>query len=319
MKALAAPGLIGKAASGPARTDTATWAAELSTVGVLDTLQIVAPASVYSQLSQFPGSIRADISGRSGIKVPSRTPSPSLTTPFVGEGSPIPVRQLALSSATITPKKAAVLSQFTEEMLKTSNAEKLIAAVLEFDTAFAIDGVLLGSAASSAIQPAGLLNGVSATPATSGGGVAAFAGDVRALAAAIEASGPLLAPVILMSVTSAMLIGSQRIMLDTTTPITLPIIAAPTVPAKRLIMLDAANFASAEGDEPEITTSKEVLIHEEDTAPLAIASGAQGAATLATPSRSAWQTNCLSIRLLQDCTWALTRSGRASYVDAVTW
>jgi hypothetical protein len=36
LKALAAPGLIGKAATGPARTDTATWASELVTAGNLD-------------------------------------------------------------------------------------------------------------------------------------------------------------------------------------------------------------------------------------------------------------------------------------------
>jgi hypothetical protein len=52
----------------------------------------------------------------------------------------------------------------------------------------------------------------------------------------------------------------------------LPVIASPTVPAKRLIMFDAANFASGDGDEPDIASSKEVLLHEEDTAPIAIAS-----------------------------------------------
>jgi hypothetical protein len=46
LKALAAPGLIGKAATGPARTDTATWASELVTAGNLDFLQLVAPNSV---------------------------------------------------------------------------------------------------------------------------------------------------------------------------------------------------------------------------------------------------------------------------------
>ena len=61
LAALAAPGRIGKAASGPARTDTATWAVELVTPGNLDFLQLIAPASVYSQLSQRPGAIRVDL------------------------------------------------------------------------------------------------------------------------------------------------------------------------------------------------------------------------------------------------------------------
>ena len=50
----------------------------------------------------------------------------------------------------------------------------------------------------------------------------------------------------------------------------LPIIASPTVPAKQLIMLDAGNFASAEGDAPTIMTSKEAVVHMEDTTPLNI-------------------------------------------------
>jgi hypothetical protein len=261
MRALAAPGAIGKAAVAPAQTTVSGWAAELVAAGVLDLdfLQLPAPNSVYTKLSQRPGALRVDLSGRGSIKVPSRAPSPTLSAPFIAEGAPIPVRQLAFAAASIAPRKAAVISQFTEELLKrsTPNIERLIRVIMAFDTAVAIDGVLLGSTAASAIQPAGILAGVSATPATAGGGLAAFAGDVRALALAIEASGPLLDPVLLMSSTSALLLGTL------TQNTTLPIIASPTVPAKRLIMLDAANFASGEGDTPDIASSKEVLLHEE--------------------------------------------------------
>jgi hypothetical protein len=105
-------------------------------------------------------------------------------------------------------EKAAVISMFSEEMLKrsTPNIERLNRAVMAFDTAASVDSVLLGSTAATAIAPAGLLSGVSATTATAGGVLAAFAGDVRALAAAIEATGPLIDPVLIMSSTSALLI-----------------------------------------------------------------------------------------------------------------
>jgi hypothetical protein len=83
-------------------------------------------------------------------------------------------------------------------------------------------------------------------------------------------------------------------------------------------MADAANFASGEGDQPDIATSKEVLLHEEDTTPLMI--GTAGApATVAAPSSSMFQINCIAIRLLQDATWSMTRTGRVAYVDSVTW
>ncbi|CUT11347.1 hypothetical protein BF49_2427 [Bradyrhizobium sp.] len=73
-KGLARPGSIFKAASGQAITTQSGWAAELVTTGVLGSLQIVAPVSVYSQLSQVPATIRVDLSGRAAVKVPSRAP-----------------------------------------------------------------------------------------------------------------------------------------------------------------------------------------------------------------------------------------------------
>jgi hypothetical protein len=318
LAALSSPGLIGKSAVAPAQTTVSGWASELATPGNLDLdfLQLLAPNSVYSQLSTRDGAIRVSLAGRGSVKVPSRAPSPSLAAPFIAQGAPIPVRQLGLSAASITPKKAAVISMFSEEMLKAStpSVERLIRAVMAFDTAVAIDGVLLGSTAATVISPPGLLAGVTPTAATAGGGLAAFAGDVRALALAIEATGAMLDPVLFMSTTSALLIA----VLSLGGAANMPIIASANVPANRLIMLDAANFASAEGDEPDISSSNEVLLHEEDSAPLMI--GTVGTPTIvAAPSRSTFQTNCIAIRLIQDATWAMTRAGRVAYVDAVTW
>jgi hypothetical protein len=99
LKALAAPGMIGKAAVLPAQTTVAGWAAELSTSGIADFWQVPAPQSVYAQLSSHPGAIRVSLAGRSSIKLPTRAPTPTLCAPFVGEGAPIPVRQMALSTA----------------------------------------------------------------------------------------------------------------------------------------------------------------------------------------------------------------------------
>ena len=119
-------------------------------------------------------------------------------------------------------------------------------------------------------------------------------------------------PVRIMSSTPALMLATLTQNAD------LPIISSPSVPAKRLIMLDGANFASAEGEAPDISTSKEVLLHQEDTTPLAIASGARGSAVVASPSGSMYQTACVALRLLQDTTWAMTRSGRVAYVDGVS-
>jgi hypothetical protein len=171
LRALARPGLIGKSATAPAMTTVSGWAAELASPGNLATLQILAPNSVYRQLSQRPGAIRVDLSGRGSVRVPTRAPAPLLAAPFVGEGQAIAVRQMAVAVAALAPKKCAVISQFTEEMLKASapSIEKLVRATMEFDTASAIDGVLLGSTAATTIAPAGLLAGVTPTTATPAG------------------------------------------------------------------------------------------------------------------------------------------------------
>jgi hypothetical protein len=97
LAALAKPGQIGKSAISPAMTTVAGWAAELSTPAILDTLQMLATQSVYAKLSSRPGATRVDITGRSSVKVPTKAPSPTLSAPFVAEGAPIAVRQLALS------------------------------------------------------------------------------------------------------------------------------------------------------------------------------------------------------------------------------
>jgi hypothetical protein len=74
LKALAAPGTIGKAAMTPAQTTVSGWAAELSTPTILDTVQIVAPQSVYGQLSSCAGAIRVSLAGRQSVKVPTADP-----------------------------------------------------------------------------------------------------------------------------------------------------------------------------------------------------------------------------------------------------
>ena len=72
LKAMAAPGLIGKSAMTPAQTTVSGWAAELATPGGLDFWQTLTPASIYSQLSARPGAIRVRSLPRQGIAAPGR-------------------------------------------------------------------------------------------------------------------------------------------------------------------------------------------------------------------------------------------------------
>ena len=63
----------------------------------------------------------------------------------------------------------------------------------------------------------------------------------------------------------------------------------------------------------------EATLHEEDTTPLALGTGAQGTGVLAVPMRSLFQTDSIAIRLSLYVTWAMVRTGMVQTIAAVTW
>jgi hypothetical protein len=60
-------------------------------------------------------------------------------------------------------------------------------------------------------------------------------------------------------------------------------------------------------------------LHEEDTTPLALASGPQGTAVVATPMRSLFQTDAVAIRMSLFVSWVMRRTGMVQTIAAVTW
>ena len=99
----------------------------------------------------------------------------------------------------------------------------------------------------------------------------------------------------------------------------LTVITSTTVPAGTLIMLDAGDFASVTGDTPMFDVSDVATIHEEDTAPLPIVTGAQGSGVVASPTRSLWQTASIGVRMMLDMNWTMRRTNMVSFVTGVTW
>jgi hypothetical protein len=180
------PAFLGKAASTPATTGTAGWAAELvgsqNYQGVLGT---VAPASTYAALAAR--GLRVSFAGIGTIKVSSKSGS-SLAGDFIVEGNPIPTRKTGFSSTTVDPvRKLAVLSTFSEELKRSSvpTIENTIRDCISADTSGVLDSKLLDNNAATTARPAGLLNGATSVTAVAGGGAAALGGDLGNLAAAI--------------------------------------------------------------------------------------------------------------------------------------
>ena len=85
-----------------------------------------------------------------------------------------------------------------------------------------------------------------------------------------------------------------------------------------VILIDAADFVSVEGDAPRFDVSDQATLHME-TVPLQIATGVQGSGVLATPTQSLWQTDTMAIRMLMDVNWTLRRAGIVQWIVTVTW
>ena len=96
-------------------------------------------------------------------------------------------------------------------------------------------------------------------------------------------------------------------------------IVSNSVPADRVIAVDAEDFASATGDAPKFAVSTDATLHEEDTTPLPLATGAQGSGVLATPMRSLFQTDAVAVRMTLYVSWAMRRSGMVQTISPVIW
>jgi len=316
--------LITRAAVAGATTTTSGWAAELVNTVMVDFLETLRPASVYPALRN--AGVGLNFGPNAGaIKIPSRSSTPSISGSFVGEGSPIPVRRLGLTSLTLTPKKMGVISVFSREIARygTPAIEALIRGEIIADTAATLDSLLLDATAGSAVRPAGLLNGVSALTATAGGGYAAILGDIKKIVAPFDAANMGRNIFLIMHPAQARSLaltpgadGTLGWANDTLGEFTIVVSTGATL--ARVIAVDAADFVSAVGDAPEFELADTPTLHMEDTTPLQI--GTAGApATVAAPTQSMFQTAQLALRMLMDVTWGVRRTGIVQYVDTVTW
>ena len=300
--------LVLRAAVNPANTSVASWAAELVQTITVDVADRLIPESVFARLRALGSGYT--FTGGSFIKVP--TWSPTATGGFIAEGAAIPVSKFTFGAITLGAKKAANIVAVSDELTTGSplDVEATLRTILSESIGLMIDGILLGSTAATAAAPAGLRNGVSAitasvlTPAA-----AAMGADVKALLAAIA---PALKPVLITGPTQA---ASLSLLAPNTA---LTVLVAPTVAAGTVIAVDASAFASALGV-PSFRASENATIHEEDTNPLALATGVQGAGVLAVPMRSGFQTDVTSLRTIIPCDWTLRRTGAVAYLTGATW
>ena len=320
--------IVLKAASAPALTTVAGWAQELARQIYTDLMPLLMPQSILPRLAAR--GLALSFGQAAKIVIPTRNRTPTIAGSFVGEGLPIPVRQGAFSSQTLTPKKMAVITTWTKEMDQHSMPaiEGLLREAIQQDTSVAIDSVLLDANPATVVRPAGLLNGVSATTATAGGGIAAFIGDMVGLINAISAATygnvrnlvwlanqtDMLRASLLQATGTGIFPFRDEIRGGTLAGV--PIIDSATVTAKTLILVDAADFVSVGGDAPRMDISDQATLHMEDTTPLELVASPS---TVAAPQRSLFQTDSLALRMVMPLNWVQRRAGTVSWTQNVTW
>jgi HK97 family phage major capsid protein len=318
--------VVTKTATVPADTVTSGWASQLVTTAFGDFFQALMPNSMYPALRARGGSFTF---GRNGtVTLPTRSATPTIAGSFIAQGAPIPVRQGAFTSVSLTPKKMGVISTFTREIAlhSTPDIEAMIRQAIVEDTAVAIDTVLIDTNAATTTRPAGLLNGIS-TQTPAGTSFANMVTDLKNMVGALitGTKGNVRSPVWLMSPADVLAISLMqnaggdmpfKAELAQGTLLGYPVITSTTMTADTLIILDAADFITATGDVPNFSVSDQAVLHMEDTTPLAISTTTTA---VAAPVRSLWQTDSIGIRMIMDINWALRRTGVVALLTSPTW
>lgn len=319
--------LITRAASAPAMTTVVGWAAELVQQRYEGLMELLMPQAIFTRLSAKGLTLNFGRAGK--IIIPTRSRTPTIAGSFVGEGQAIPVRQGAFTTQTLVPKKLAVITSWTREMADHSipAIEGVLREAIQQDTSVAIDTVLLDSNAATAVRPAGLLSGVSAITATAAGGINAFIGDISLLVGTLVKNlyGNVRTPVLLLNPTDILAasflheagIFPFKAELAGGRVVNIPVIDSTTVPAKTMILVDAADFVSVGGDGPRMEVSDQATLHFEDTSPADLVSGSPG--VVATPQKSLWQTDSLALRMIMPLNWLNRRAGTVAWIQNVTW
>jgi hypothetical protein len=224
---------------------------------------------------------------------------------WVAEGDPIPVQQLAAAPGLIEPRKIASISVLTREMVESSNAEQIISNTLVRAAGLALDAALFDANAASAARPAGLRNGIAASPASNNADT--FEAALEDLAGMVSATGAVGG------------VGPYAIIVNPGRAVTLAmrylglvenvlVLGTPVVGAD-IITVAVAALAAAISADPEIETSRAATLQMSDT-PVAV--GSTG------PVRGLFQTDSIGVKVRWPASWAL-RDPRGVAWTTPTW
>ena len=299
---------IERSVASPATTTVAGWAQELTSTTVGGLLLSIAKQSAYAALAArtpafmiSPDVQRVLIGGE-------------ILCGFIAEGQAIGVQQGAFSSQTLVPKKISSIAVFSEEMELASKKSRRSCAccfLLGLRPHWTPNSFRTRRLRARHLRE--ILAGIVATPASTATPASeALCLDLEALIAAL---GSPTDPVFVVS--PSRLVYATATLANT---FAYPVLASGSIPADRIICVDAGALIAAHAPEPKFSTSKDASLHMSDV-PLPLISGVSQPPTLAeisTPQRSMFGEDLIALRTVLTISWVL-RAGGVSFIDEVTW
>jgi hypothetical protein len=295
------------------------WAEELTREGISNFLDLLTPESIVPRLPLE----RISFGSNNTIKVPMRAADPQMDADFIGEGDAIPVKAAGLTSKTIVQKKMGVIGAYTAELFErsTPNIVEVIRNAMIRDTGIKLDTAFLSDSALSAVQPAGMQT-LAGTP-IDGSGMGTVDGAIAAIKQAIVAMSnnllgarpawvmhPSIAWSLQMMTTA---VGNPAFPeLANGTLVGIPVYTSTTVPADLIFLIDCAEIVFAY-DGPRFMASDQATLHMADPAK-PIYEGS----SVATPLRSLFQTDSLSLRTIWHLNWDQMRDGAVVLINDVS-
>jgi hypothetical protein len=218
------------------------------------------------------------------------------------------VVQFALKAPTLEPHKLASIAVLTEEMISSSNAESMVRDALTRSVGLSLDHVLFDTNPVDTVRPAGLRNGVAASPAsTSGDPFNAMIADLTSLAAQVAPVG---GPIYFIAAPGRVTNLKMRAHHELTDFTVLP---SGEIADDQIICIAVDGLVSAADSIPQIRVTREAALHMNDV-PLPISDSG----TVAAPVESLWQSVNVGLNLRFNIDWGL-RAPAVAWMQGIGW
>ena len=263
-------------------------------------VEMLRAATVFEQLNGF----RA-------VPFNSKIPSQLTggTAAWVGEGAPKPLTNPTYGEVEIKEHKLAAITVYTQELMRRSDpaVDVLVRDDLIEASKTLIDNTFLDAAAASTTRPAGVLNGVVATPNT-GTTAAAYEADLLALINTFVAANLSLdGAYFLMSETRAAQISLLRDALGNS------YFTGMALRGTRTLMGIPVITSQAVGDKIILVKTSEILLAQDGGVDVSYSD--QATLVDGGTTHHLWQENKFAVRVEKFITWAKRRPIAAAFLD----